>query len=134
MTVEYLDLTDYLAIAAEITGLDLITLANVTRLSGADSALHAPAAGFGDVDMYPDFVDKAAVLLVRLNKNHPLPDGNKRAAWVSMRMFVATNGWTWREQPSIDDAEATVLAIAAGQLDEAGASAWLRPFLHPPEE
>jgi Fic family protein len=33
---------------------------------------------------YPDFVDKAAVLLVRLVKNHPLPDGNKRAAWVSM--------------------------------------------------
>ncbi len=131
MTVEYLDLTDYLAIAAEITGLDLTTLVNVTRLSGADSALNAPAAGFGDVDLYPDFVDKAAVLLVRLNKNHPLPDGNKRAAWVSMRMFVTTNGWTWREQPSIDDAEATVLAIAAGELDEAGASAWLRPFLRP---
>jgi len=59
----------------------------VTKLSLADSALHAPAAGFGDTDIYPDFVDKAAVLLVRLAKNHPLPDGNKRAAWVSMRMF-----------------------------------------------
>jgi prophage maintenance system killer protein len=23
-----------------------------------------------------------------LAKNHPLPDGNKRAAWVSLRLFV----------------------------------------------
>jgi hypothetical protein len=38
----------------------------------ADSALHAPAAGFGDEDFYPDFVDKSAVLLVRLARNHPL--------------------------------------------------------------
>ena len=51
----------------------------------ADSALHAPAAGFGDTDLYPDFVDKAAVLIVRLAQNHPLPDGSKRAAWVSLR-------------------------------------------------
>ena len=54
----------------------------MTKLSLADSALHALAAGFGDTDIYPDFVDKAAVLLVRLAKNHPLPDGNKRAAAV----------------------------------------------------
>jgi death on curing protein len=80
VTVEYLDLTDYLAIAAEVTGLDTATVITVTGLSLADSALHAPGAGFGDVDLYPDFVTKAAVLLVRLVKNHPLPDGNKRAA------------------------------------------------------
>jgi tagatose-1,6-bisphosphate aldolase len=45
------------------------------------------------------------VLLVRLAKNHPLPDGNKRAAWVSLRMFVAINRWSWRTRPAIDDAE-----------------------------
>jgi death-on-curing protein len=133
VSVEYLDLTDYLAIAAEITGLDLTTLTTVTHLSLADSALHAPAAGFADVDLYPDFVDKAAVLLVRLTKNHPLPDGNKRAAWLSMRMFVAVNGWTWHSRPDIDDAEATVVAIAAGELDEAGTAEWLRQFLAPPQ-
>jgi death on curing protein len=37
-------------------------------------------AGWGEEELYPDFVDKAAVLVVRLAKNHPLPDGNKRAA------------------------------------------------------
>ena len=133
MTVEYLDLSDYLAIAAEVTGLDVTTLLQVTQVSLADSALHAPAAGFGDVDLYPEFVDKAAVLLVRLAKNHPLLDGNKRAAWVSLRMFVEVNGWRWQTQPDIDDAESTVVAVAAGTLDEAGTAAWLRKFLAPPD-
>ena len=74
------------------------------------------------------------MLLVRLAKNHPLPDGNKRAAWVSMRMFVAVNGWTWRTQPDIDDAEATVLAVAAGDIDEAAVAEWLRQFLVAPSD
>lgn len=76
MRVEYLDLADYIGIAAAVTGLDEAAVAKVAKLDLADSALHAPAAGFGDDDFYPDFVDKAAVLVVRLAKNHPLPDGN----------------------------------------------------------
>lgn len=132
MTVEYLDLTDYLAIAAEVTGLDLDTAIKVTNLDLADSALHAPSAGFGDTDFYPDFVDKAAVLVVRLAKNHPLPDGNKRAAWVSLRAFVDMNGWTWGPKPDIDEAEQAVLAIASGQWAEDEAADWLRQHLTPP--
>ena len=46
MSTEYLELVDYLAIAAEITGLDEQTITKVTKLDLADSALHAPAAGF----------------------------------------------------------------------------------------
>ena len=73
MSVEYLDLTDYVAIAAAVTGLDLQTVMNMTNLDLADSALHAPAAGFGDDDFYPEFVDKAAVLIVRLGPESPAP-------------------------------------------------------------
>jgi death-on-curing protein len=133
VSVEYLDLADYLVIAAEVTGLDLDTLIKVTQLHLADSALHAPAAGFGDTDFYPDFVDKAAVLVVRLAGNHPLPDGNKRAAWVSLRAFVDLNGWTWNPRPTIDEAERAVLAIAAREWDEAATGSWLRGHLTPPE-
>ena len=115
MSVEYLDLSDYLAIAAEVTGLDLPILIRVTRLSLADSALHAPAAGFGDTDLYPDFVDKAAVLLVRLAKNHPLPDGNKRAAWAALVLFIDLNGGVWNpDPPNVDEAEAEAVARAEG--------------------
>lgn len=129
MTIEYLELADYLAIAAEVTGLDTETILRVTNLGLAESALHASAAGSGDVDFYPDFVDKAAVLAVRLAKNHPLPDGNKRAAWVALRLFLEINGWVWRTSPSIDEAEGAVLAIASGRWHEREFAEWLRPLL-----
>jgi death-on-curing protein len=132
VTTEYLDLVDYLAIAAEVTGLDAQTITHVAKLDLADSALHAPAAGFGDTEFYPDFIDKAAVLIVRLAKNHPLPDGNKRAAWVSLRMFIAINDWTWSAPPTDDDAENAVVSIAAGTWDEARTASWLRAYLSPP--
>jgi hypothetical protein len=48
----YLDLVDYLAIAAEVTGLDVDTLSRVTQLNLAGSALRAPTAGWSDEDLY----------------------------------------------------------------------------------
>ena len=93
------------------------------------SAVRAPAAGFGDTEFYPDFVDKAAVLLVHLARNHPLPDGNKRVAWVAIRLFLEINDWSWTAQPAIDDTEGAVLAIASGEWDETRTASWLRPLL-----
>lgn len=131
MTVSYLDLSDFLGIAAQVTGLDESVIRKVARLDLADSALHTPAAGFDDSDFYPDFVDKAAVLIVRLAKNHALPDGNKRVAWVSLRYFIVLNEWTWSDQPSVDEAEAAVLNIASGQWDEHRTAEWLRSKISP---
>lgn len=48
MTVEHVGLADYVAIASEVTGLDIETILRFPRLGLADSALHVPAAGFGD--------------------------------------------------------------------------------------
>ena len=133
MSVEYLGLADYVEIAAEVTGLDLDTILQVTDLGLADSALHAPAAGFGDTELYPQFEDKAAVLIVRLAKNHPLPDGNKRAAWVALRMFIEINGRKWTEPPAIDEAEQAVLAIASGEWNQEPVADWLRDRISPPQ-
>ncbi len=129
MTVDYLELTDFVSIAAAITGLDEAVVRSVAKLDLADSALHAPSAGFGMDDFYPDFVDKAAVLIVRLARNHPLPDGNKRAAWVSLRYFLMLNGWEWSPRPSVDDAEHAVNSIAAGEWNEERTAEWLRERL-----
>lgn len=126
MSIRYLDLVDFIEIAAEVTGLDLTTVVAMANLDLADSALHAPSAGFGEDDLYPDFVDKCGVLMVRLARNHPLPDGNKRAAWVSLRLFIELNDWRWKATPTVNDAEEFVLGVAAGETDEAAASAWLR--------
>jgi death-on-curing protein len=132
VSVQYLDLADYLAIAAEVTGLDIDTIESAAKLNLADSALHAPAAGFERTDLYADFVEKAAVLVVRLVKNHPLPDGNKRAAWVSLRLFLDLNGWSWNHPPTVDDAERAVLAVAAGDWGHGEMTEWLRGRLAGP--
>jgi hypothetical protein len=48
VSVVYLDIVDYLAIAAEVTGLDTETLSRVAQLNLADSALHAPVCQLGE--------------------------------------------------------------------------------------
>lgn len=97
------------------------------RVDLADSALHAPQASFGDQDFYPDLIDKAAVLTCRLAWNHPLPDGNKRSAWASLVLFLDLNGRRWEpDPPDVDEAEAAMLAVAAGEVDEAWFADWLR--------
>jgi death-on-curing protein len=63
------------------------------------------------------------VLVVRVARNHPLPDGNKRLAWQSLTMFCALNGHELEVPP--DEAVSTMLAIATGELDEAAVAAWL---------
>jgi death-on-curing protein len=65
------------------------------------------------------------VLIVRLAKNHPLPDGNKRASWVALRVFIEINGWSWSDYPSVDEAEQVVLAVASGEWDEERIAEWL---------
>jgi death on curing protein len=129
--VRYPDLIDYLAIAAAVTGLDLRTLSVSTKLGSADPALHSPAARFADQELYPDFCDKAAVLLVRLVNHHPLLDGNKRAGWVTLRLFIEMNSWRWIDYPSVDEAEEVMWGVASGDRDEAYIGSWLRGHIQP---
>jgi len=71
VSIEYPDLADFLAVAEAVTGATAEVLLRSTKLDLADSALHAPQGSWGEEEFSPDFVDKAAVLLVRLAKNHP---------------------------------------------------------------
>ena len=123
----YLTLAEYFWLAEQVTGIDADVLVKASRSDLADSALHAPQAGFGEEEFYPDFYDKAAVLVCRLAWNHPLLDGNKRAAWAALVMFVDLNGGTWEpDPPDVDEAEQAMLAIAAGEVNETWTAEWLR--------
>jgi death on curing protein len=127
----YLSLAEYVWLAEQVTGVESAVLMKASRLDLADSALHAPAAGFEDQDFYPDIVDKAAVLTCRLAWNHPLPDGNKRAAWASLVLFIDLNDGVWDpDPPNVDEAEAAMLAVAAHEVDEAWLADWLRTRVH----
>ncbi len=71
---------------------------------------------------------KASLLAARLTKNHPLPDGNKRAAWVAMIEFLERNGYQL-EQPEPSDAVDAMLRVASSELPEADFVEWLRSRL-----
>jgi death on curing protein len=72
----------------------------------------------------PDVRALAASYGVGLAKNHPFVDGNKRAAFLAVGMFLTLNGW--RLTASQADATLTMLAVAAGQMDEEAFARWLR--------
>jgi death-on-curing protein len=132
VSVDYLDLADFLAISELVLGQTAEDIAFVSRLELAESALHAPGASFGGVEFYPDLVVKAAVLCTRIVKNHPLPDGNKRVGFVCMVEFCLRNGLTWTPPPGDEDGEASarvILEVAAGSGDEDAVGAlaeWIR--------
>jgi death-on-curing protein len=122
----YLDLAEYLLIAESLLGIPAEQLAQLDRLGLAESALNAPAAGFGEVEAYPDFESKAAVLCWHLVKNHPLPDGNKRAGFVALVEFCARNGRPWHrtdDDPAATDA--IIRGVAGGTIDRDELRAWI---------
>lgn len=72
----------------------------------------------------PDAFEIAASYGVGLAKNHPFVDGNKRAAFLSIGLFLFLNGW--RLKASQADATLTMLSVAAGDIDEPRLAQWLR--------
>ncbi len=90
----YIRLGEYFWLAEQVAGIDTSDLSAAAHIELADSALHAPQAGFESHEFYPELLDKDAVLVCRLAWNHPLPDGNKRAAWAAMALFLDLNGPT----------------------------------------
>ncbi len=122
---EYLDLADYVLIAEAVLGIPAESIARWPGIGLAESSLHAPAAGFEGVELYPDVIDKAAVLCVRRARNHPLPDGNKRVAYLAMLEFLARNRVEWMPS-SVDETVATIEGVAAGKISERELADWLR--------
>lgn len=124
----YLDLADFLVIAEEVLGVQADVVAKMANLPLADSALNAPAAQFGGVEFYTEFATKAAVLCSRLVKNHPLPDGNKRVAFISTVEFVERNGYEWNPPPGDEHGDvsvATIVGVADGSINEAALAVWI---------
>ena len=83
----YLSLAEFWFLAEHVTGVDAATLINASRVDLADSALHAPQAGFGDTDFSPDLHDKAVVLACRV-RVEPSAAGRQQAGSVGMRRAV----------------------------------------------
>ena len=90
-----------------------------------DSALARPLNLFAYGQ--PDIAELAASYGIGLAKNHPFADGNKRVAFLAVGLSLALNGY----RLSVSQVEATqaMLAVAAGELNEASFAAWLRQHM-----
>jgi death on curing protein len=66
----------------------------------------------------------AAAHAYGIARNHPFVDGNKRAAFVTMMLFLRLNGV--RFAPPQAEATQIVLALAAGEVSEESLARWIR--------
>jgi death on curing protein len=71
-----------------------------------------------------DFARLAAAYGYGIIRGRPFNDGNKRAGFLAIGLFLALNGWAL----SVDQIEAveTVLSVAEGNLSESQLAAWIR--------
>ena len=65
----------------------------------------------------------AAAYAYGITKNHPFADGNKRSAFLCIGLFLALNGYSLQVEQK--EAVNTILALAAGDLDELTLAAWI---------
>ena len=73
--------------------------------------------------------DLAAAYAFGLAKNHAFLDGNKRVAFLAIGVFLAINGF--RLIAGQVDAIRVMLAVAAGEMDEASLAAWISENMQP---
>ncbi len=90
-----------------------------------ESALARPQqlAHYGE----PDIAALAASYGFGLIKNHAFVDGNKRAAFLGVGLFLYLNGY--RLNASQVDATRTMLALAASELSEEQFAEWIRTHI-----
>jgi death-on-curing protein len=87
-----------------------------------DSALGRPLNKFsyGEIDL----AALAAAYAFGLARNHPFVDGNKRAAFASIIVFLGLNGIDFDVPP--EEASAMILGVAAGEVSEESLARWIR--------
>jgi death on curing protein len=97
----------------------------IRDLGMLESAVNRPVNqhAYGETDL----LRLAAAYAFGISSNHPFIDGNKRAAFVSMMLFLRENGVVFR--PDSAEATAAILALAAGEISEDGLTRWIRDNL-----
>ncbi len=94
-----------------------------------ESALAAPFAAFGGVELYPTAAEKAARLGFALMKNHPFADGNKRIGMLALLTFLTLNGSPL--QTSSSEVSRVGFAVASGEMGYEALLSWVLSGLRP---
>jgi len=96
----------------------------IRDLGALESSVSRPHGSFGEQELYPDVLSKAAALGFSLVMNHPFVDGNKRAGHAAMETFLVLNGY--EVDADVDEQEQIILSMAAGDLSREDFTTWLR--------
>ena len=88
-----------------------------------ESAINRPFATFEKHDLYPTPSDKAAAILESILINHPFIDGNKRTAYVLMRLLLLNYGFDILADQ--DDKYKMVILASKGDLRFDGIKNWI---------
>jgi death-on-curing protein len=72
----------------------------------------------------PSVFNLAAAYAFGVIQNHPFVDGNKRTGFLAAYVFLDLNGWELVASEA--EAVSAVMALATGEMDEAGFSDWLK--------
>jgi death-on-curing protein len=97
-------------------------LAGVRDENMLESALAKPRQLFAYGT--PTLAELAAGYASGVVRNHPIVDGNKRTGYMLAAGFLERNGMQFKATEA--DTVLQTLALAAGELDEAGYAAWLK--------
>ena len=90
-----------------------------------DSALNAPKHLFHYESA--GICTLGAAYGFNLMKNHPFIDGNKRTAYVCMRLFLVLNGCDI--EANRKEKIKVILKLAAGKMNREGLSSWIQEHL-----
>jgi death on curing protein len=87
----------------------------IRDLGALESALTQPRLTFGERELYPTVIEKAAALGFSLIQNHPFIDANKRTGHAAMETFLVLNGY--EIDATVDEQEQAILQVASGTLE-----------------
>lgn len=99
----------------------------VREMSVLESAINRPFQTFDGTDLYPTPLEKAAAIFESVISNHPFIDGNKRTAYVLMRLMLLENNL---DIAATEDVKYDfVIKAAQGQLTLIEINAWIQRHL-----
>ncbi|GAA2499284.1 hypothetical protein GCM10010406_39780 [Streptomyces thermolineatus] len=86
--VRHVRIDEVLTIARKVNG----TEHSVRDMGLLASAIERPRVDVFGVELYPTLHEKAAALLHSVARNRALIDGDRRTAWLALRVFLRFNG------------------------------------------
>jgi death-on-curing protein len=96
----------------------------VRNFGALESALNRPFQTFGEEDLYPTVIEKAAAIGESIIMNHPFVDGNKRTGYILLELILKINGFNITA--STDIIYEFVINISTGAIRFESIVVWLQ--------